>query len=108
MKSEDLDRRITIQRGTPVRDDLNNEVLAWTDLVALSASRRAASTNERLAQQEVGADFEQVFATRWSPTAATINPKDRLVFDGRIYDIVSATEIGRRDGILIKATARAE
>lgn len=108
MKSEELDRRITIQRGTPNRDALNSEILDWSDYVTLSASRRAASANERLAQQEVGADFEQVFAVRWSPTTATINPKDRVVFDGRTYDIISATEIGRREGVLIKATARAD
>lgn len=108
MRSEELDRRITIQRGTATRDATNSEVLSWSNFVTLSASRRTASARERLAAQEVGAEIEQVFATRWTPTAATVNPKDRLVFDGRTYDIASVEEIGRRDGLLIKAIARAD
>lgn len=104
----DLDRRIVIERGTAVRDDFNNEVTTWAPLMEVWASFRAASAREQLASQEEGAEVDGVFVIRWSTMAATIDPKDRLIFDGRTYDIVEATQLGRRNRILIKATTRSD
>ncbi len=35
-----------------------------------------------------------------------IDPKDRVRFEGRVYDIVGVKEIGRREGLEITAVAR--
>ncbi|WP_396190311.1 head-tail adaptor protein [Flavobacterium sp.] len=45
---------------------------------------------------------------RYSTTAATIDPRDRLTFEGRDYDINGVKDVGRRQYIEITATARAE
>lgn len=105
----ELDRKITITRAAVSRDAVNNEVETWPPfLTKLSAKWRPATAREQLAQQEVGADVDDIFEIRWSTQAATINPKDRLIFGERDYNIVEVTEIGRRNRIRIKAIARSD
>lgn len=108
MQAGKLDRSIIIERGVSVRDGFNNEVVTWHPLIKRRASWRPATAREQLASQETGAGVEDVFEIRWSTMASTINPKDRLRFKERIYDIVEATEMGRRKSIRIKATGRSD
>jgi SPP1 family predicted phage head-tail adaptor len=105
-RAGEMDRRITILRAATATDGFNNPVPVWPPLMTVWAKWRAATANERLAQQEVGAEIEDVFEIRWSTLAGTVNPKDRLRFGDREYDIVEATEIPRRKGVRIKAVAR--
>jgi hypothetical protein len=39
---------------------------------------------------------------------ADLSPKDRLTFDGRVFNIIGVKEIGRREGLEISASARAD
>lgn len=109
MKAGPLDRRVTIERAQTVQDPgSGQEVETWHGFPPVSASWRRASARETLASAEVSAAVSDVFEIRWSPVVADLNPKDRLIYDGRTYDIVEATEIGRRVGIRIGAVARAD
>lgn len=103
-----LDRKITLQRATRVQDGLGQEIETWSDLVTLHAAWRRASARETLASAEVSATASDVFEIRWSRAWADLNPTDRLVYDGRVYDIASVAEIGRREGLRIGALARTE
>lgn len=104
----DFDRSIIIERPVATRDGFNNEVVIWHPLAKRRASWRRASAREQLASQETGAAIEDIFEIRWSTMAASITPKDRLRFQERIYNIVEATEVGRRERIRLKATARSD
>jgi SPP1 family predicted phage head-tail adaptor len=106
--SGDLDRRITVLRSGIERDEFNNEIPTWFPLLILWAKWRPATARERLAQQEIGASVDDVFEIRWSTVAATVNPKDRLQFGDRQYDIIEANEVNRRYRIRIKASARSD
>jgi SPP1 family predicted phage head-tail adaptor len=108
MKPERFDRRITLRRFSVTYDSHNQPTEAWTDVDTVWASWRRASANEQLASMQVGAMVTDIFEIRWSSTVEDINPKDRLTYAGREYDISEVTEIGRRDGLLIRATARAD
>lgn len=103
-----MDRRIRIDRATESRDAFNDVVLAWSTLTTVAASWRPTTANERIAAQEVGGEAEDVFEIRYSAVTSGVNPKDRLIYGGRTYDILAATEIGRREGIRIKAKARTD
>lgn len=106
-----LDRRITLERFTFTTDPGSGEqVKSWATLgpAKLWASRRRAGSNETLASAEVAAAISDVFEIRWGSAWADVNPKDRLVFEGRTYGIVSVDEIGRREGLRIDAAARAD
>lgn len=104
----DFDRSITILVASAARDGFNNEVVSWNPLAKRRASWRRATAREQLASQETGAAVEDVFEIRWSTMASSINPKDRLRFKERDYNIIEATEIGRRKRIRIAATARSD
>ena len=103
-----LDRRIILQRFTATRDEYNEPVRSWTTLATVSASYEPLSDGEVYRAGETMAEASARFVVRYSSTVADMSPVDRLVFDGRTYEIVRAKEIGRRVGIEITAVARAE
>lgn len=72
------------------------------------ASHRAVSDSERIRAQAVSATITDRFQIRWSSTVKDVDAKDRVMFDGRSYDITSVKEIGFREGLEITATARAD
>ena len=108
LRAGDLDRRIAIERFTEMRDPFNNPVKSWHELVTVWAAKTDVSDGERLAAQEVGAEISTRFRIRWSPQVSDIDPKDRVRFEGRIYDIAGVKETGRREGLEISAVARPE
>ena len=104
-----LDRRITIRRATTAQDSGSGEMIeTWADLTTVSASWRRASARETLAAAEISAEVTDIFECRWSPVTATITPQDRIVYGGKTYNIAEATEIGRREGMMLRGNARAE
>lgn len=109
MQAGQLDRRITIRRATTTTNPgtgLPEET--WADLATVAASWRRASARETLAAAEISAAVTDVFRTRFSPITATITPLDRISYAGREYNIESATEVGRREGMEIRGNARSD
>lgn len=104
----DLDRRLRIERAVLTRDGFGEEIAVWGLLAGVWAGKRDVSDRERIASAEVAAEITTRFVIRWSPDVADVNPKDRIVFDGRIFDISGVKEIGRREGLEVSAAARAE
>lgn len=88
----ELDRRITIQRATVTLNEFNEEIETWGDLTTVWAKRRDASATESYRAQEVGAQISARFLIRYSSQVADVNPRDRLVIDGREYNIKRVTE----------------
>lgn len=109
MQAGKLDRRIELQRFTATTDpDSGEQVKAWGTLTLASASKADVSDRERVASAEVAAQIGTRFQIRWTSTVADLNPKDRLTFEGRTYQIVAVKEIGRRVGLEISAIARSD
>lgn len=103
-----LDRRIVIQRATVTRDAMNEQVQTWATLGAVWASATPVRDGERFADGEVRSLITMRFQVRWSQRIASLDERDRIVFDGRTYDIHGVKEIGRRVGLEISAAARSE
>lgn len=109
MKPERLDRKITLQRFTYTTDPGSGEqVKVWSTLATVWASKRDVSDSERVASAEVSATITTRFQIRYDSAWVDLNPKDRLVSDGRTYEIAAVKEIGRREGLEISAAARAD
>lgn len=106
----DLDRRVTIRRATITYNEFNDPVESWADLVTVWAKRRDASATESYRAQEVGAQISARFTIRYSTDVADVNPKDRIAFGGREYNItgVREPEGTRNEWIEIDAVARAD
>ena len=80
----------------------------WADLATVWAEMMPLSDGERVKAAEVSAEITTRFRILWSSTVSTVNPKDRLTFDGKTWDIWGVKEIGFRDGIEITAAARSD
>lgn len=108
MRSEKLDRRITIERALVAYDDDNQPVVEWVELTTVWASKLDISDGEKVRAAQVGATLTTRFQIRWSSMVADVNPKDRIVSAGVTYDISGVKEIGRREGVEITAAAKAD
>ncbi|MGR3452882.1 phage head closure protein [Pseudooceanicola sp.] len=104
-----LDRRITLERGT-VSDDGFNDAIGepWSVLAEVWAQSMPLSDGERWRAGSIGATATHRFRIRYSSQVADLNPKDRLVFEGRVYDISGVKELGRRTGLEVTASARVD
>ena len=109
LQAGQLNRKISLWRRDPARDAATGEDLgdwipfttdarpwaAVTSLGGLEASgvevRAAATTKE--------------FVVWWR---ADVTVQDRVIYEDRAYDIVALEEVGDREGLRIRATARAE
>lgn len=108
MNAGDLNRRITVLRRSAGVDSFNEPVDTWTSLTTVWASMTPISDGERLRAGETLAQRAARFVIRYSATAASVDPRDRLTFDGDTYEINGVKEISRREFLEITATARAD
>lgn len=106
--SRDRKERITIQRATITYNEFNEPVETWTDLATVWAKRADASAGESYRAQEVGAQITTRFTVLRVTTIAEVNPKDRIAYDGRTYNVTAVREVKRNREIEIDAVARAE
>ena len=103
MDAGKLDRRVTILRYSMTRNADNEPIETWSDLATVWASKKDISDGEKVRAAQIGASLSTRFQIRWSSLVADVNPKDRLRYGGRTYEIVGVKELGRRDGIEISA-----
>lgn len=108
MRAGELDRRIDIQQAVISKNALNESVPSWLSLGKVWAKKTDVSDGERMRSAETAAQITTRFLIRWSIAMSEVTPKDRVVFDGKTYDIFFVKEIGRREGIEISAAARAD
>jgi SPP1 family predicted phage head-tail adaptor len=108
MQAGRLDRTVTLERFTTNTDTFGGEARTWATLATRRALYTPVSDGERSQAAETAATIECRFLIRWSSDLADLSPKDRLTFDGRTFNIVGVKEVGRREGLEISASARAE
>src|SRR5690625_209968 len=110
MKAGPLDRRITIERFTTEKNEWNEDVEIWAPLVTVWCAKRDASASESYRAQSVSAQITTRFTIRYSSQVADVNPKDRIIYEGRPYNITAVREAkdGRRVALEIDAVARAD
>ncbi|RZJ44974.1 MAG: head-tail adaptor protein [Brevundimonas sp.] len=103
-----LDRRITLQRFTVTKNDLNEDIETWADLTPkpVAAQYMPVSDGEKFRAGERASDISARFMIRYSNQVADLSPKDRLLFQGRPYAITRVKEFERRVGLEITAVSR--
>jgi SPP1 family predicted phage head-tail adaptor len=109
MEAGKLDRRVILLRASVTRAPRSNApVETWVELARRWASKRTVSDGEAAKSAEIAATITDRFQIRWEARFADLNPKDRLMCEGREYNIVAVREVGRREGWEISAKARAD
>lgn len=103
MRFGKLDRQITFQALTEVKDAMGGITETWANLATdptVWAEKRDMAGRETWASQQYNAEIDTVFIVRYR---SDITPKMRIAYDGRYYNIEAIKEFGRRDGLEIMA-----
>lgn len=108
MDAGKLDRRITIERYGVTYNADNEPTEGFTALATVWASVEYASDGEKARAAEVAATVSVRFQIRYSSMVKDVNPKDRVIYEGKTFDIVGVKELGRREGLEISAAAAAD
>lgn len=110
MQSARLDRRLTLQRFTSTQDPGSGEnVETWSDLATVWANYKPVSDGEKMQAGEVSATLSARFTIRYDSAWADLSALDRVVFEGRTFDVWGCKEVdGRRQFLEITAAVRSE
>lgn len=104
-----LDQRIQILEPQITFNAFNEPIESFSTLMEISAMQRDVSAGEAFRAQEIGAQLTDRFTIRWSPRTSAIDPRYRVQFRGRQYNITGVRERQDRDRwIEIDAVVRAE
>lgn len=115
MESGERDRMITLeQRPATLSKDASGTPIdgPWTTLVEhMPASKMVIGGRERFNAQQLTSPYD----TRWEinyrtdmdPELINVPKLRRVVYQGRVHDIVHADHIGRREGVELLTLARA-
>lgn len=104
MRAGQLTRVIRIERPSWAPNDLGTPVESWARVATLRAAVTPAGAEEFFRGQGAVTEAAVIFHTRH---LAGVTTADRVVFDGRAFDIREVIDSGRRDGLEIRAVAAA-
>ena len=89
-----LDRQVTLRTRILTRNNQGEEVVSYTDLATVWGQKIDLIGREYFAAQQVNAEVTTRFRIRWRSDVGVLH---RLVCGGVEYDILQASEIGRRE-----------
>ena|ERR1043166_998897 len=99
------DRLVTIQQLTESIGTSHAPVESWQRLCEVMAFKDDLSGRERFVANQPSAPYdsrwELPFRSDCDPERIDVPKTRRIVHQGRVYDIVSATQIGRRAGVMV-------
>lgn len=104
--SGDMNRRAVFQRATVTCNNFNEQIESWATLASVWVNRRDVSAAESFRAQEVGAQLSLRFRIRYSPDVADLNPRDRVLYDGRVYNLTGVREIKRNRWLEVDCVVR--
>ena len=95
---------IRIERETETgRDSLNAPVVEWSLLAERWASAHFGAGREQREAAQLNAIQAASFEVLHDPDTAGVTAKDRVVFDGAVWEIKSVAPLGFNEGVKINA-----
>ena len=94
MRAGELRNQVTLQQQTKTRNAIGGEVITWATVATVWADKLHQTSREFFAAQKINAEITDLFKIRYREK---VDAKMRLIFRGRIYDIIGADDPdGRR------------
>ena len=90
--------RVTIQRLTQAQDALGQATDTWTDVATVWARMRPRTGQERYVESGEHAELSHEVLMRHG---VSVTVEDRLLYDGRYFDIESVINYHERDRFLL-------
>lgn len=97
------DQRIRIQRATMTRNRLQEDVPGWATIGTRSAQVAYGNFAERHQAAQEGATQVATFGVQWDPVTKALTAKDRILFEGFVWNIKAAAPATRNKGVWITA-----
>jgi|SRR3990167_1575050 len=103
-----LDVLVDVEAKTTVQDSFGEPIETWTKIADAWMRVKSLKGDERFtARQFLGKETKE-FEMRWRTSFTPTVDVHRLSYNGRKWDIFEITEIQRRQGWNILASARSE
>lgn len=103
MRAGDLDREITLQHVTVAAADVNgSRSQSFTDYATVWSEKIDAGGREFFGGGQVQSELATRFKIRYR---TDVVPTDRITFGSASYNITHIQELGRREGLMLFATA---
>lgn len=103
MRAGKLDRRIRLERyNADARNELNEIVPSWSLIAEVWAQQRPNRGAERFQSGQLSGQIVMTFHIRWR---GDVMREDRIVYEGRAYNIKDLRELGRRSVLEIDCVA---
>jgi len=99
-----LQHLIAIERETETVSPAGHVRKTWAPVVTVRAEVRNLSSDEFLAGFGDADRQSAVFVIRWIP-GVEITTADRIAHGGRVFNVKSVIEIGRKRGLELRAVA---
>lgn len=99
-----LDRQVTLLQRTVTRDAAGAAVESWQGVALLWAHVKETTAREFFASDHKASEVSRVFVVRYRDGINSAN--HRVLYRGESHDIDSVVEVGRRDGLELRATHR--
>jgi SPP1 family predicted phage head-tail adaptor len=101
LNAASLNRRIQIQRGTPIEDGYGGRTYTWSDFgPAIFARRRDVSDQERMIAGAWASKRVTRFVIRATAFGRSIEQTDRIVHEGVVFEIDGIKEVPDTRGFL--------
>ncbi len=99
MRIGPLNKRVAIRSVSSTQDDYNEPVLSWSTDATVWASVEPISGRELLAADQQHAETTHRIRMRYQPST-TVTAEKRLLYDSRIFEIVSVIDKKERKHML--------
>lgn len=96
MKAGTLDKRITFERATNTANDYGEDVPAWASVGERKAAVFYGRGDERRQAAMEGGAQPASFQFHADTLTRTITVRDRINFDGSVWDITAIAPLDRR------------
>jgi len=100
-----LDRRVVLERRVDVVDASGQAVSQFVAVATVWARVEPLGGREGFGQQQWVATGDVRFTIRWR---GDVTPLHRVLHDGRVFDVMTVAEEGRREALLVVGRARTE
>jgi SPP1 family predicted phage head-tail adaptor len=98
MVSGRLDRRITIQSKSVVKDSYGQKITTWGTFLTVWSNPVQRDGREQTADDNRTTLRPVTFRVRWN---STITNEMRVIWEGDYYKIEDIKELGRKKGLMI-------
>ncbi|WP_273688914.1 phage head closure protein [Ketogulonicigenium vulgare] len=102
MQAGKLKHPIELQRLKERLGSNRQPIQVWETFASGKAEMRQAGVSEFLTQFGEGVTNNAIFVIRFLPNVST---SDRILYRGKVWNIVALAEIGRKHGLELRAVA---